>query len=136
MHAQDSIHDLKQFLDSLSEVQLKSLSLMIDTILSSPQGGYWINGMIDQILQIKFDGCICGEKHNPEDLLSEQNQTEAIVKEDDTENLKKYGLTYNPETTYYNCDNCGLQYVSLADRMLRPPGIDGCGGCQNKSAHG
>ncbi len=31
---------------------------------------------------------------------------------------------------------CGMDYVSLADRMLRPKGIDGCGGCQIRSAHG
>ena len=31
---------------------------------------------------------------------------------------------------------CGMAYQSLQDRMLRPAGIEGCSGCQQKSAWG
>lgn len=34
------------------------------------------------------------------------------------------------------CELCGMLYQSLEDRMLRRPGMDGCQGCQHKSAHG
>lgn len=34
------------------------------------------------------------------------------------------------------CKNCGMHYVSLADRMLREPGIEGCGGCIQKEKWG
>lgn len=34
------------------------------------------------------------------------------------------------------CENCGVQVVSLSDRMLRPKGLDGCEGCMAKSAQG
>ena len=34
------------------------------------------------------------------------------------------------------CKGCGLRYISIEDRMLRPPGVEGCGGCQQKSAWG
>jgi hypothetical protein len=34
------------------------------------------------------------------------------------------------------CVACGKQYPSLEDRKRRPVGIDGCFGCQEKSAHG
>lgn len=34
------------------------------------------------------------------------------------------------------CRDCGWASVNLKDRMLRPPGIDGCPGCQDRSAHG
>lgn len=34
------------------------------------------------------------------------------------------------------CTGCGSDYPNLADRMLRPPGVDGCGGCQQKAMWG
>lgn len=34
------------------------------------------------------------------------------------------------------CNGCETVYVSLADRMLREPGVEGCGGCQNKAKFG
>lgn len=34
------------------------------------------------------------------------------------------------------CNECGLEYKSLSDRMLKKPMLDGCHGCQMKSARG
>jgi len=34
------------------------------------------------------------------------------------------------------CTNCGSNYASIEDRMLRPPGPEGCGGCQQKAKWG
>lgn len=56
--------------------------------------------------------------------------------------MREYGLEQvNPadqpdHPTGLRCINCHQVYVSLEDRMLREPGMDGCGGCQTKSAHG
>lgn len=38
--------------------------------------------------------------------------------------------------TGLRCKNCLQAYVSLTDRMLREPGMDGCSGCKIKSAQG
>lgn len=46
------------------------------------------------------------------------------------------GLTMQPGEKPVICINCSMLYQSLEDRMLRPPLIDGCTGCQHKSAHG
>jgi hypothetical protein len=34
------------------------------------------------------------------------------------------------------CKNCEKKYVSIADRMLEPPGVKGCDGCQHKAKWG
>lgn len=36
----------------------------------------------------------------------------------------------------FRCIDCHIGVASLADRMLRKPGIEGCSGCQQKSAWG
>lgn len=41
---------------------------------------------------------------------------------------------FDPEKSKVVCNGCGLEYVSLADRMLRPP--DGCHGCHEKARWG
>lgn len=47
--------------------------------------------------------------------------------------------TYNQDTKefmYFACLNCGMQYPSIEDRMLKPPGVEGCSGCQQKAKWG
>lgn len=48
--------------------------------------------------------------------------------------LAEWGLSREGLSLY--CAACGKEYPSLEDRKLRPKGIDGCFGCQEKSAHG
>lgn len=36
----------------------------------------------------------------------------------------------------FTCKNCGMRYLSISDRMLREPGVEGCGGCQQKAKWG
>lgn len=36
----------------------------------------------------------------------------------------------------WQCNNCGKIYPSLQDRMMQPPGIEGCDGCIHKSKWG
>lgn len=36
----------------------------------------------------------------------------------------------------FRCTECGKQYVSIEDRALRPEGVEGCTGCQQKAKWG
>jgi hypothetical protein len=59
---------------------------------------------------------------------------------------EEYGLSYYPpgspavldglKPPGWSCDNCGAQYVSPQDRALKPKGVNGCSGCQQKAAWG
>ena len=55
--------------------------------------------------------------------------------------ISRYNLVpvYNDEhteVTHFQCMGCGVDYVSLEDRMLKPPGPAGCEGCQQKERWG
>lgn len=62
----------------------------------------------------------------------------------DEELMVKYGIEENPlydphafmGASPFRCINCHVGVASLKDRMLRKPGIEGCSGCQQKSAWG
>lgn len=163
MHTQDNSHAIKQLLDDLNEDQLLALDLMLINASSPTANGYF-HGLISMMLQIKFDVCACGEKHNPEDEFPDVPVSKPpTVPNEATEHKGKsiedvdlplaVGSTewhakleeYNIVVIYQShdsgayelrCDGCNKAYPSIEDRMLRPPGIEGCEGCQQKSAWG
>lgn len=57
------------------------------------------------------------------------------MSDDDIKSLRnKYGLVVR--NGRLSCENCHRTYVTLTDRMLRVPGIDGCVGCQAQAGQG
>jgi len=62
-------------------------------------------------------------------------ESQRIIAEHEA-NVEKWGLVQDFEKGGFKCASCGMPYPSLEDRMLKPPGIDGCHGCQQKSATG
>jgi hypothetical protein len=65
----------------------------------------------------------------------------------DEELMSEYGLELDPNygkpmsegmmpPQKYRCINCQSGYPSLQDRMLKPPGVIGCSGCQQKGKWG
>lgn len=68
--------------------------------------------------------------------------TDYVLTEADLERMNEYNLDdlrdEDDKSTLlgFICLGCGMRYISIADRMLRPPGIAGCSGCQLKSGHG
>lgn len=148
MHLQDNTHTIRRFLDELSEEQLQTLDIIIANCHSTEQASFW-RGRIEGMLDMKYDVCPCGENHNPQELLEDVHLPEPRVtsetpitdaaeagytKEEYQKLLVDYALA--PVDDHFICTGCGQYYPSLEDRMLRKPGMDGCGGCQQKSAWG
>lgn len=70
-----------------------------------------------------------------ENLSAPTSWSEVPLEPEFLENLAIWGM--NLVTNEYPkvaCKNCGLEYVSLEDRMLKTP--DNCHGCHHKAAHG
>lgn len=42
----------------------------------------------------------------------------------------------DPNQTPVVCKNCDQKYISLSDRMVKPPGVENCEGCVNKTKWG
>lgn len=87
-------------------------------------------------LELSFD-----ENGTPDDLDKiteaqyQEKLLEYLVRVPNNRDLQN-GLVMEPHERPVICELCGALYQSLEDRMLRPPGVDGCFGCQNKAAHG
>lgn len=80
-----------------------------------------------------------GQMLDMEDVIEAERLMEQYTLEPDP----LYGESWDPETSErslppskFRCTVCGMGYSSLEDRMRRPAGIDGCTGCQRKSAQG
>lgn len=80
----------------------------------------------------------------PEDLYKDwittpSNEVVGVGSQRWKELLREYNLIETPagegDVRTFTCA-CGMIYQSLQDRMLRPKGIEGCSGCQQKSAWG
>lgn len=71
----------------------------------------------------------------PPDSEREENMEKYGLREADAMDFER-GLIAGPDERPVFCKECGALYQSLEDRMLRPPLVDGCQGCQHKAAHG
>lgn len=76
---------------------------------------------------------IMGVRPDPADYAEEATYNNVCAEYNVTPNQPWEEVQGNGRVT---CKGCGLEYIHLEDRVLKPPGIDGCHGCQEKSAHG
>lgn len=75
----------------------------------------------------------------PESAAEEQDRMSLLMGygvRDHNEQDIQNGLVLSEGERPVICEGCGMLFQSLEDRMLRRPGMDGCQGCQHKSAHG
>lgn len=165
MSAEAGRHDILRFFDEQSIENLLLIRSLLHHCAGDESGRYpsHLEGFISGVLQYKHGVCTgCGKNHDDLSALVPDADKPA---DDDTEQLELFGEAgptiarelhdYEAKMNEYNlrlpregevdarsderpviCVDCGALYQSLEDRMLRPAGIDGCYGCQHKSAHG
>lgn len=77
---------------------------------------------------------------NDDELIKAREEFDdeaALMEEYGVEENPLYGKSHAPEgASPFRCTGCGVGIASLQDRMLRHAGIEGCSGCQQKSAWG
>lgn len=141
----DQSHQISALIDELNSEQLITLRMLL-AITGGREGlSSYFQGMITQQLQSKFGLCLCGEKHDPSDLLNEEQPAESTVPPTETNGMddqeeyrlakmKEYNLEYSDNGL--QCAGCKVPVHSLEDRMLRPPGVKGCEGCQHQAKWG
>lgn len=145
-------HDVHGFLRELSKDQLLTLRALINGMSSDPAASAFFMGIITSLLDTTFGVCPCGRNHDeelaavagPGDEMRVvgSEETEALVAEEsplpviqEQAKMDEYGLDYDEDGKLF-CKNCGTKYVSIEDRMLKPPGTEGCSGCIQKSKWG
>jgi hypothetical protein len=146
-----NFHEIQEFLNSLNKEQLETLEMLMFSCASEPGGlvAAAHHGMVKQVLQYKFGVCTCGLEHETaEDLLKDDAEsphpngpTEEYSEPPVITQMRKGAAElmeeYHLATVFGGalvCTNCGLEYPSLKDRMLKGP--DDCHGCHLKAAQG
>lgn len=128
-----------RFIEELSSDDLGTFNEILLTMLHMQDPTSYINflhGNCNAILRLKHNACACGIDHGRDQLEAEKAKLDAEREaENDLPAMKEYGLVRKSDGKLY-CTGCGIEYQSLDDRMLRPPGVNGCGSCQQKAAWG
>lgn len=86
---------------------------------------------METLVRVVGVGNEVGEAATEADIMAKYG-----IEEDPRYPAKNWGVEDGPAPQPFRCINCGQGYASIADRCLRPPKLDGCSGCQLKSAHG
>lgn len=143
----DQSHQIAALVRELDADQLITLRMLL-ALTGGREGlsGYF-QGMITQRLQEAHGVCLCGERHDPSELLNEEQpveksnskiepgsaQEQDVTGNWDPELLERYNLEVVDDDTKHElrCKGCKTYVFSLEDRMLRPPGVKGCENCQH-----
>lgn len=153
MQMEQHAHDASTFLESLTEEQLRGFRGILAAIrVGGEDASTYFIGLAGGIMSVKFGVCLaCSKKHDeelahmagpvaeppvappaeapPEPLMPDMTEDERAIL------MEEYGIEEG-EDGKLHCKNCMIHVASLQDRMLRKPGVDGCSGCQQKSAWG
>jgi hypothetical protein len=165
MEGTDAMNSVQSWFSSAGVDDLMVLRRLIGVFQQgqAPAMAYW-DGMAASLLLFKHDVCIKHginhDDHEIEKLLGQPSTSTMDPGPDPNPDAPQYDETHpgyaadmvkydleeieapkeydNSEQgrIYIRCRSCHHQYVSLADRALRPVGIDGCEGCQNKAKWG
>ena len=140
----------------LSELDEEYLLLVRNTIaiaLNDKNTIRVVLGHVSTLLDIKYGYCVaCGSNHDREaEVLTKQYPQDPAADPPgrspfhigDAEAmrdmlLEKYGLYEDPEdkSGAVYCKKCGTRSISLEDRMMKSPGVDGCDTCQQQAKWG
>lgn len=141
-------HKVGELLDALNADQLHTLDHLLAAARRSKHVCGYVRGQIDLIREQKFNICRCGTNHDEEiaqeftSLVPEVGPDPQMSPEEEQDLMGKYRVMPVPADlrevypTEYRCADCFTPIVSLQDRMLRNPGIEGCSGCQQASGTG
>jgi DNA-directed RNA polymerase subunit RPC12/RpoP len=145
MHDDISAHNTIKFLTDMDKEKSESMLNFLQLLAADPAEyiAFYAGFMASQRHHRDNICAACHKDHDKslEEMAHEGHPHESPLDVDALKakikaNEEEYGVEPIPNTGLYRCINCGIQYPSLEDRMLKKPGIDGCHGCQHKQAHG
>lgn len=150
-------------LNELNPEQLIVLKMVLEDC-DEPVASAFFTGVVSGVIQFKHGKCpACGGEHahganhkivtssdtpgdvhfggqqvvTVDDMLSPETEEGRAAMEAYNLDDVRLGDEENPGPIIgYQCKNCGVNYVSIEDRMLRAPGPEGCSGCIQKTKFG
>lgn len=137
MGMQTVAHDVQRLFRELDADQLSTLRFLMHTVAHNSEAGFYYEGILATLYSMKANVCpACGEDHDKQIAESMTPESAALVDVDRSAKANEYNVAFMESSTTgkVRCVGCGLEYVSLEDRMVKPPAE--CHGCQSKSAWG
>lgn len=134
-----SHHEIQRLFSELNAEHLQTLlgifRYLVNASSSSPAS--YLEGLVISALHYRFEICGSCSRNHTEDLAqdltkkpaSNFNPSEFVLGK-----AKEYFVSSIGDKGKVKCNNCGIEYPSLADRMKRSP--ENCSGCHQKSAWG
>lgn len=157
-------HEVHRFINELNEEQLDTLRGILMNYWDRPTAAFLVGTVATTLVHKFDRCPVCGEKHDEalHDMAGDGDKQEVsedeqyknfhgtkltpMSEEDWTKFIRILPKTIMDALHDYNlglmpgvwpmviCKGCGLEYVSIEDRMLRS--TDGCHGCHEKSKTG
>ena len=125
---------IRALIAGLEVDELLALRYILTMAQNRPESAHFIEGMVVQTMEIKYDVCGgCGENHAERDLLNHTDppgDTSPPMNRDLVDLMNVYEVDTGPHPGSVCCRGCGRSFGSMDDRMIFNPGTDGCPGCQ------
>lgn len=161
MEAIDRAHRIESFVYGQDKDGLYALSLLLGQLIGNKVGTVYWQGQVDGLLQERHNVCsVHGVDHDAVALeaiskgSTGTGDSEAIpdpvipmpgipgemlaALQGDLEELDRqmveYRVSFNLDTERFYCDDCGMMYPTIEDRMLKSP--DDCPGCHQRAGQG
>lgn len=151
---QHQVRSLFRELDKDNLVALGNLLGMIAGAEDSSDSASYYYGMTTSAVDVRFDVCAThGFNHEDDEMKKLTGETvessgpEPSTPPRDSEShmawmngknmtelMQEYRLKINEKDSKLYCRDCGMEYQSVKDRMVKSP--DDCPGCFIKAAHG
>jgi hypothetical protein len=132
-------HDLSRLFREQTQDNLRTMRFLMHVLAQNPLAAAFYEGAVATLLEERFGMCACGDNHDADlaEVLDkpEHEKMDEFNEELVADQMKIYGLEADAFGGL-TCTNCGKSYPSLKDRMLRPPGLDGCPGCVERAKWG
>lgn len=163
MSAEAFKHDVQRLLEEADKDHLLTMRHLFAIMSTAEDGRYaaYLEGCAAATLSQKYSVCSsCGKNHDEEFLSAAQPAGDGVqpsMFESEQQSIseiatwaelcERYGvLDIGPPLDSdtqsdiiehkVQCKHCGQVYVNLADRMIKPPGKEGCEGCIHKEKWG
>lgn len=150
-------HDVQRLFEEASKEHIGTLRQLFRILCESEDGRYasYLEGVAATTLRHRFDVCPTCLVNHDEELLAHPDKPDAQpalmdgrgeptpealpdepTYEDYLRECKKFNVEPIGVEGAVKCLGCDKEYVSLADRMVKPPGPEHCEGCVHKTKWG
>lgn len=146
MASEDRARNIHRLFDEGDKETLMAVRALMNMVAGNPSSralAAYYEGFVSAKIESRFNICPVHGVNHEEEEFSSHNEGSTTTRDNDEvvevvvdipveDLMNTYRLEWRDGNLH--CKDCGIQYQSLEDRMVKEP--DDCHGCQLRSAHG